>query len=354
LIIAGILTGLAGITRYIGISLTFAGILALVLLVEGEWKRRIGRASIFGLLGGAPLMSWFLRNYLLTGTASNREFIYHPLSYEKLKSGVYTVSVWFLPESIPLRMRVAIFVGLVLLLVCIFVRGFIRFQRLQSTRDRRESANVRIIALLIIYALIYLLFLFLSLTFVDASTRLDTRILLPIYAVTLLLALILIDSGRDELRRNRILSFVGIALLIGLWAFYAFQSNRILSVMRAEGRGFTGREWQNLETGQAVRELEPGGILYSTEALPLYFLTGRPAYWVPEKINPLQAREVADYQEKMETMRMRLRKPKSALIIFYRSFIREELPPLNEVIEGLTLFLKTGDGAIYIDAVNAP
>jgi hypothetical protein len=139
---------------------------------------------------------------------------------------------------------------------------------------------------------------------------------------------------------------------VAVFTLYLIESIGLLTSMRNEGNGFTGRTWQSSETVASVRDLDPSGILYSTESLPLYFLTGKPAYWVPERINPLEAREEEDYGEYMDLMRARLKEPDSVLVIFNRSFNRTELPPVEEVIDGLSLLKSTSDGAIYIDPAN--
>jgi uncharacterized protein YchJ len=51
----------------------------------------------------------------------------------------------------------------------------------------------------------------------------------------------------------------------------------------------------------------------------------------------------------MDTMKQRLKHPNSALVIFTNSFKRTELPPKEEITSGLSLFVETNDGAIYID-----
>ena len=352
LLSAGVTAGLASITRYIGISVVVTGFLILILAGQIKWRRRLVKACLFAGLGITPLSIWYLRNFLLAGSVTNRSFLYHPLTYSNLQSGAYTASIWLMPPTVPFRIRVG-----VLLIVLLMLAGLLlwRGKRILQAGIRNkvtEVHNLRQVGLLIIFVLVYGLLLFFSLTFVDASTRLDVRILSPAYTVALLIIFIVFGLGWFELPRWRF----GPQAIAGLWlivlASYSFSSLDILHTMRTEGRGFTGREWQTLETVAMVGELESGGILYSTEALPLYFLTGRPAYWVPEKINPVQSREVEDYQSKMTLMRSRLMKPNSALVLFTRSFIRTELPPVEEVIEGLVLSIETSDGAIYVDPEN--
>lgn len=349
LIMAGITAGLASITRYTGLSIVVTGFLIIILMGQIGWRRRFVKASLFVGLSLTPLMIWYLRNYLLSGSVANRSLLYHPLTYSNLQSGAYTASIWLLPSSVPFRIRVVVF-----LIVLFTVTGllFWRGKKILRARTRHKATGVHnlwLVGLLIVFILMYGLLLFFSLTLVDASTRLNERILSPAYTVAYLVIFIIFGLGWFKLSRWRFVPHAIAGLWVILLASYSYRSIDILRTMRTEGRGFTGRGWQTSETIAAVNELEPGGILYSTEALPLYFLTDRPAYWVPEKINPLESRTVEDYEEQIDTMRQRLKYPHSALVIFTHSFKRTELPPKEEITSGLSLSVETNDGAIYID-----
>jgi hypothetical protein len=122
--------------------------------------------------------------------------------------------------------------------------------------------------------------------------------------------------------------------------------------MREEGRGFTSRLWQNSETVNLVRGLELDGNLYSTEALPLYFLTGRAAYSVPEKTDSISDQQIQSFNSKLITMRRRLEEPGSALIIFTHSFIRVEMPSQSEIVDGLLLLKQGKDGSIWVNPAH--
>ena len=349
LIFAGITAGLANITRYIGLSIVITGFLLIILMRHVSWRQRFYKAGWYVGLSMIPLSIWYLRNYLLSGSITNRSLMYHPLTYSNLQSGAYTASIWLLPPSVPFRIRlVVVLIMLLAVTGLLFWRGR-KILRARTGQNPTDVHNLWLVGLLIAYILIYGLLLFFSLTLVDASTRLNVRILSPAYTVSFLLVFVIFGLGWFKLSRWRFVPHAIAGLWVILLASYFFRSVDILHTMRTEGRGFTGRVWQTSETVAAVKELEPGGILYSTEALPLYFLTSRPAYWVPEKINPLESRIVEDYGEQIASMRQRLKHPQSALVIFTNSFKRTELPPEEEITSGLTLSVETNDGAIYID-----
>ena len=69
---AALFTGLALLTRYLGVSLVVAIILLLALQGGVPLRRRAQHIALYGLLALAPLGWWLLRNYLLLGTLTGR------------------------------------------------------------------------------------------------------------------------------------------------------------------------------------------------------------------------------------------------------------------------------------------
>ena len=69
---AGLFTGLALLTRYLGVSLVVAIVLLLALQGGVPLRRRAQHIALYGLLALAPLGWWLLRNYLLLGTLTGR------------------------------------------------------------------------------------------------------------------------------------------------------------------------------------------------------------------------------------------------------------------------------------------
>jgi hypothetical protein len=358
LLFAGILTGLICITRYAGLAFLGAGAVALVVLGRGVRRQRYSNAISFTILGAIPLIVWYIRNVFLTGSVANREFLYHRLTDVKIKQLASSISVWLFSENAAFDIRFFSTVGLALSLSVLIVWFFNREKRGGNWITTFRSESWRPVIILLIYALIYSIFLFFSLSFVDASTRLDNRILAPLYLILFLLVFIFLGKLLASTHRLEFFSLLLAGSWVLIFASYAVRSADILNHMAEDGQGFTGRAWQEMEILKRINDLPEEFLLYSTEALPLYFITGRPAYWVPEKINPLTSREVEDYQVGLDIMRNRLEKPSSALVIltewgeYLHAPTRTELPPMEEVIDGLIRLAKFSDGAVYIDPDN--
>jgi hypothetical protein len=354
-VVAGILAGLACLTRYAGVSLIATGFVSLLLLRPGNWRGRITAALTFAVIASIPFIGWFLRNAFIVGSLANRTLSYHPITTTNLQTAAYTISVWLLPGTYAFRIRVA-----AVLLPVVLAGGYLLRNTLASRRSRTRipakiADRLRVSWLLVFFEILYVAVLVTSLTFVDASTRLNARILSPAYLIALLWLFLVFDLRWLSLRARRFATTIAIGVWLMSVVFYVVQSYPSLERMRADGRGFSGRGWMQSETVQAVRELEKGGVLYSTEGLALQYLTGRPAYWVPEKIRTLEGTLDMNYESNMALMHERLKEPGGALILFNSSFVatRPELPGRDEIIDGLELLLETSDGEIYVDPANA-
>ncbi len=355
LIAAGVLVSLANLTRYAGLSLSLTCFLALVLLGAGRFRQRFLRAVLFSTLTLAPLIGWNLRNQMLAGTTVGRVFSFHPIAIEKLKLGARALLLWLLPEETPFRAGMVIFSIVLISFAAIVARKVLTREKVGLVSTILKDDYKRLTVLAILFVLVYGLFLVLSLTFVDASTPLDVRILSPAYLMMMVAVFTLVGGVEPAEGRSRLSWYVLLGLGALLFVSYVGRSAIILKTMREEGRGFNARKWDTSELIVKVKEMDEDVIIYSSDALHLYFLTGRSGYPIPQKLNPVLDAEREEYLSDLELMRSRLKEPGAALVLFSESFdlYRPELPKIEEVVEGLVLYWNTRHGVIYIDPVNA-
>jgi hypothetical protein len=346
-------TSLACLTRYIGPSIIGAGIVSLLLLGSGSIKKRLMDCLIFAGISLIPLGIWYARNLILTGSATGRMIVYHPMTYASRRLGIETVAEWFVSHEVSYEIKKKVFISLGLgglLLFCLVSWNEHRKHGYRSLHSLIVA--LRFPGMLVVFMAMYCLVLFLSLSFVDASTKLNDRILFPLYiaGVILLFCLAgLIFTGKGRLPLSRLIFLILIGAL--LWVFVE-RSIPLVIAMRDEGRGFTSRTWQASETVKLVREMDLDGAIYSTEALPIYFLTGKSAYSVPERADSILDQEIQNYTTKLDVMKRRLEDPGSALIIFSSSFHRVEMPSQSELVDGLVLKKQGKDGSIWVNPAH--
>jgi hypothetical protein len=349
LAVAGVATALAYLTRYVGAAAVATGVLVVAVARQESYRRKLGHLALYTGVALLPIAGWYVRNLILTGTATNRLLIFHPVTLSTLRAAAGTLSSWFLPTTLPLQLKAGVVLLVAAGLVTTALWGWWSAYRSAEYRENGSGPKkdvLRLATILVAFAGVYVLFLMASLTFFDASTRLDSRILSPVFIAAMMTFLSLVATLP---RAGRI---AGLVLVGALVVSYAARTLPMLEGMRLNGRGFNSHEWQASETIAWIRNLPGDTLLYSNEAFPILYLTGIPAYWVPEAYDSVKGTPRPDFEAQMETMRQRLRHPGSVLVVFMGSHYRVELPPMDELTAGLAQIARTRDGEIYIDPAS--
>ena len=339
LVAAAATTGLASLTRYAGISLLATGVVAYLLMEPRPLLARARRATLFAALAGVLPMAWQARNLLVAGTPMNRVLLFHPPGMSQLREAGTTLADWlpYPKVSAEIRLGVLVLIGLGALILMLRQKQYAR--QAQGTGDRCLTCLAGL------HGAVYLGFLGVSLTFFDASTRLRDRILSPLFLVGMLMlvGLLALHSTRKGWG-IRIAALTGFAVLV---VPYAVATAGRLQESRG-GLGVVSAAWRNSETLAQIRQLDVELRLYSDEAFPIYFLTGTPASWVPERIDPVKGTERSEYRDELEVMHASVVAGEAALVLFHPDSLRPELPSLDELTAGLEPALVMADGTIYL------
>ena len=97
-----------------------------------------------------------------------------------------------------------------------------------------------------------------------------------------------------------------------------------------------------------TRQLGVGLQLFSNEAFPIYYLTGRPATWVPERIDPVKGAVRGGYEQELQAMHASIDAGEAALVLIHPQSLRPELPPLEELTAGREPVFSAADGWIFL------
>lgn len=343
---AGLTTAMAALTRYVGPALVASIVLGLLVIDRRPLRYRMRAASVYLTAALGPMLLWFLRNYLETGSAANRLLVYHRIVKHDLFDVVRTAVAWLAPEDLPWRIQELVFLTAAVAFVGLVV-GFLRLQVARCDSDALTKRAVRLPVLLLAFAVCYAGLLAVSKTLLDASTQFTDRILSPLYFV-LILTVIAIAADRASARTSLAIRALAAGLAILLLGSYLYRSLGLLSDMRLEGREFTGKTWRTSDGIAWLRGMPQDTLVYSNEAGPILFLTGIPAMDIPERIDTVQQRARPDYLTNLQKMRSGLQVDKGLLVVFPRSYaIRPEYPSLDELAAGLTVRTRTDDAIIY-------
>ena len=327
LVAASLAIGLALLTRYVGFSLVAVFTLALLVNRSLKRPRRYLDIGLFLLLSLLPSIIWFIRNRLVSGTLANRVISWHPITEEKFASLVKAVLSWGLvPQRLALGRETLAFTFIAAALMIASLVWLFRIW------PRRGSAPPQEFTLLL-SCWAYLGLLAVSLNWIDATTPLDNRILMPLY----LNILLLLGIGMALLWQHPGLLPRLLAVGMLLWFSY-FTLTRldgaVLDLTR-DGQDYASLKWKSSPTIQFVREQDPP-LVYTNDVTAIYFLAGKDSVGIPNfKSN----------EAEFQGMRESLRSTGGFLVLF--GTLTGEFASQDEITQGMTLVGQFEDGVVY-------
>ena len=327
------------LTRYTGSVLIVCCVLAILILHGGPKKQKFFETGVFAGVALLPIGAWALRNYSLASSATNRTFVKHVVDLVEISREILDVLfAWIVPTLLSHWLETAI-----ILATGIVIAMYLFWQsRVQGEEHERD---VSLAALLFVYPPIYLAQLLISLSFFDASTPIDDRILSPIFFTSSLLILSLLSTIKS--RRGYALFGSGVLVLTLLHPLPSGigKSQRLVNTYREDGRGFTSRTWQESRLVEWIRSSDPDSLIVTNEAMPVRFLTNLTTYQIPEQWDPVKDQEREDYQEQLEVILDVLKSQRSYLVLFDPGSPSN----LDDAIwlDDLSLVFETNEGVIY-------
>jgi hypothetical protein len=279
LIAAAVITSVACITRYAGITIIAMGGIIILLNNELSFRRRLIDTIMFGAISPLLLIINFWRNYLVSGTLTgHREQSITPLIGNMHDAGV-VFSSW-LPfvhanYSAAIIVVIAIIVGLIILCTGQFVK------------DRRMFRYESMAAA---YALFYVLFMIVTAT-ISRFETLNSRFMTPAFIPLLWSGsywLVSLSKQSKTFVKKFSLATVSIFILS------SFQYNQVAAdaetwdgVKDAGIPGYTEDQWTKSETVQFIERNElpfkKNYTIYSDAYDAIYWFTGRPGKFLPAR-----------------------------------------------------------------------
>lgn len=347
---SAVLIALAFLTRYIGAVLVATGVLSIMLFSAQPVRRRLTDGLIFGLISAGPMAIWLLRNALTGDSATSRELLFHPITRQQVGWALTTLGSWVLvPETSPGWLKLLPYLPIGLVGMAVVIAGHRQYQ-LPSNWPRWATLSglPSMIRILLVFIPSYLAFLLLSLTFLDANTPLDSRILSPVYVTGVILAVYFLAEGLNGLRRPAVIRY---ALLGFSFVFLAALAVRSLSYIQdsfAIGIGFTSRWWRESPTLAALQIYSPETIVYSNAPEALYLYTDLKVRPMPKKYESANQRYNPAYDAELKALKEQMMLERS-IIVYFDPMIRSTLPGEQEILEilGLNVLVQTADGVIY-------
>ncbi|MBK8428180.1 MAG: phospholipid carrier-dependent glycosyltransferase [Lewinellaceae bacterium] len=347
LILTGILTALAYLTRYAGLALLATFILALILLHD-TWRKRLTSAGIF-IAGFVPLvLAWSIRNKLAANNATNRTLVYHPLTEENINTGIFNFAEFLAPIEewrralirIPNLVVIILFVIVIILLVWVAYKGLKKFFR----PDTETPEILSFTSTLYIFG--YLASIVSSMLLFDASTKFKLRINAPMY-VSLLIMLVFFLHW---LWQKRAVYWRSLSAMIAIFilAFSAYGMFDTVTQLRKGGQGYPSFVWFDSEAMAFLRDLPDGTGIYSNQPGPVYLYTDRAGYVLPDLVDPVTGLPREGYEEGIAALKQDVLSGNAVLVLFKFGSESENVQSIYiQLADGLYLAHDTRGDKIY-------
>lgn len=351
LLLTGFATGLAFLTRYSGLAL-IATFLAAIFLFQSDWRSRLLKIGQF--LTGAlpPTAAWFIRNAIVAESATNRVFRYNPIELPNIRLGLRNFSQFLIPfpswqnwlfES-GLLSAFLIGLGLVLLARLIF---YAWKQLFQSPNHQITQSPNPLAFTTTLYVFGYLGAVVFSMSFFDASTKFQHRILAPLYVSWLILWV----YGLHKLNKTtRLFSYVGLSLAAISLVFTTYQAQIIIDELHhSAGLGYGSWKWRQSVIMARLNSLPPEVAIYTNSPPAVYHVTGRASRVLPSPVNPVSGQVRSNYQQDLAQLRADLLTGRAVLALFDTTDIEDALgvENLEDFASGLTVLEKTQGDILY-------
>jgi hypothetical protein len=349
LFLSSLLLGLACLTRFVGMAFIITGIGGIFLLpTKRTFSGKCKEAGIFGIASSIPLILWLIRNKLIGGTLANRTIAYHPITLKHIKEMASTIVTWvYPPHELPTFMKAALLLGVITIYLVVF---FIVFKKRKIARRIEPATRMTFfpgLAVLLFPA--YLMFLFLSISFADAQTPLDLRMLSPLYVFGLSGMLVLVSSVCSYHKRKTSLwiwVFLGCAVFSGL---QLVRTRREFMNMFHNGRYYAGKRWKLSQAVEIVKSLPHTIPFYSNCPDALSLLTGKNSSMIPYRVFPFTRQENPELKSHLAAMMKQLEEQDGVLVYMKMITWRWYLPTNDYLKETLPLRIlyEGSDGVIY-------
>lgn len=296
------------------------------------------------MLACAPLIVLFIINSIAAGVATDRIFVFHPLSTYSYVKGIITNVFYFIaPFTLPSWAVRAFFGLLAILLIALLM---ILFKRGLRAIDWRSMGIILPVSCLL-FSVFYLIFLYISISSFDANTPVNQRLLSPVLLLLLVGAFPAIWTVSQTLKKPIVwwcfLFFV--VLFISMRMPDAIRSARI---SQTKGLGYTSKQWLDSESITFVKSLGKNVKVYSNGSDALSLLTENETSFIPYKkslsttfVNPLYK---ADFKAMCKDI-----KENGAVVVYFTLIKKSYWPTQKEIMSTcqLSVLQNFADGTVY-------
>jgi hypothetical protein len=363
LVAAAIATGLAFLTRSIGIAFIIAGALCLIIFQRQTLKRRLVDGACYVTLSGIPMIIWSVWLYVQPHMVSMARFQYTAGNIWTRLSPVRITFVnilWgWLPHnelfpSLSYNFKLICILLIDLLLGVSYVLTILRIRK-QDAQDWLSHRGVRLTSLLLLFILTYTIVLVVAYLYVHPMVSIDERHLSPIL-LAVLIAIFSLSYLFTQAWPSRLwLQMLPRAVALITVTAWLPSSYEMALEHHRNGAGYSSVRWRNSGTIKDLKELPSDIPIITNEPAAILFLTGRTAYEIGELSRTAPLTDYARYGEEIDDPVQQLFREDGATLVLFDSLYWQLYPIYDEetqqrieaFTQGLRQYSDSWDGGIY-------
>ena len=337
--------GFAVITRYAGIGFLPAAAIVIFLGSTGPLLRKKLITSLsWSLVACAPLGIVFVRNALMAGNATSRSFVFHPIAVTQFATLVGSQLFDFMaPLVLPGLVKLTI-TGL-LIVICSVILFFVFRNHLREINW--HTMHISLVEVCLLFSICYLVFLYINMTFFTANTPVDSRILSPIFVISILGSFSVFYAFSHILKKP-VLWWCFLLFVMVFISIKMPQAIKTAARIQEYGLGYSSKHWQTSETIAYVKSLKGDLMIYSNGFDVINFLTGKKSGGLPNKYSAVTLENYPTYNKEIENMCNNIIE-KKAILIYLKLINRNYMPTQNELESTchLPILQDLRDGVVY-------
>jgi len=349
LVACGCFSGMAYLTRYAGLALAATFIVAICIL-RTSWRKRFTSLGIF-LAGFLPwVLGWALHNRLIAENATNRTFVWHPITAENMQIGLRVFSEFFIPvetwrreifkNPYIIEVLIVIVLGSVLIWTLFKTWNYFSKPNQLSIENRGGKPSRQVISFAVaLFIFAYLASIFTSMTMFDAATKFRLRILAPVFVCLLIL---LVDVGVWLRSKNRPIVIVLTFIFLG---FFFYKQSLTFTQWSKSGLGYASFQWYDSQAMAYLRDLPDDIKIYTNEPGAVYLYVERGAVVLPDRFDAATTIVRDDFEAGVKTMQAEINAGEAVLVLFDQGDnVAADVPALTD---GLHLTFQAQNDSIY-------
>jgi hypothetical protein len=286
-----------------------------------------------------------LRNLIVTGAATDRSFAVHLQPVSSYVATIFNYMVAFItPISLPIWAQYAIFGLLAAALLATIILLFKKY----PGRLNGRSPGVLVTITCLLFSVFYFLVLWITISFLDASTKVDWRMVAPALALLSLAAFPALWAISQRLKSP--LLWYGFLILVTVSiSMKTADSIQTIAPFRETGLGYNSAVWRHSPTIAFLNSLGNDQKLYTNGADVIGFLTEAQAHYFPEKYNPFTNAIKPLYPKEIEAMCTAVVQKRALLVFIHGTPLRANLPSQKEITARcqLPVLQSFADGKVY-------